>query len=90
MNVESRDSFSFKPAELDEFGQLLGSVGLAISDEVLDRHVEQFPLAVLATDDSGLGGFMFGSLERIGGTPVDPLGSRRRAQEQGRRGNAEA
>jgi hypothetical protein len=83
MNVESRDSLSLKPVELDEFGQLLGSVGLAVSDETLDRHVEQFPLVVRAYDDTGLGGFMFGSLERIGGTPsiLWGLGAARKNKE---------
>lgn len=69
MNVESRDSVSLKPAELDEFGQLLGLAGLAVGDEALDRQVEQFPLVVLAHEDGDLAGFMLGSLERIGGTP---------------------
>jgi hypothetical protein len=70
MKVESRDSVSLKPAELDEFSQLLMSVGLSLKDEVLDQHIESFPLVVLAHDDDGLAGFMFGSLERIGGTPA--------------------
>ncbi len=70
MKVESRDSVSLKPAELDEFSQLLQSVGLSIRDAVLDQHVEQFPLVVLAHDEGGMTGFMFGSLERIGGTPA--------------------
>jgi hypothetical protein len=70
MNVESRDSVSLKPAELDEFGQLLGSNGLPISDEELDRQVESFPLIVVAALDGELQGFMLGSLERIGGTPA--------------------
>jgi len=48
MNVESRDSVSLKPAELDEFGQLLASHGLAITDEEIDRQVEAFPLVVVA------------------------------------------
>jgi hypothetical protein len=39
MNVESRDSVSLKPAELDEFGQLLASNGLPLSDEQLDVQV---------------------------------------------------
>jgi len=69
MNVESRDSVSLKPAELDEFGQLLAGAGLAISDAELDRQIESFPLAVLCADDGELQSFMFGSLERIGGTP---------------------
>ncbi len=70
MKVESRDSVSLKPAELDEFSQLLVGVGLPLKDEVLDQHIESFPLVVLAHDDDGLAGFMFGSLERIGGTPA--------------------
>ncbi len=70
MKVESRDSVSLKPAELDELAQLLHSVGLAMRDEVLDHHVEHFPLVVVAQDEAGVAGFMFGSLERIGGTPA--------------------
>src|ERR671936_744890 len=69
MNCESRDSISLKPAELDEFGQLLAANGLPVSDEELDRQVEQFPLVVVATLDDETHGFMLGSLERIGGTP---------------------
>jgi hypothetical protein len=69
MNVESRDSVSLKPAELDEFGQLLASNGLPLSDEQLDIQVESFPLAVVASLDGDLQGLMLGSLERIGGTP---------------------
>ena len=69
MNVESRDSVSLKPAELDEFGQLLHGSGLPVSDSELDQQVEQFPLVVLAYRDDELQGVLLGSLERIGGTP---------------------
>jgi hypothetical protein len=69
MNVESRDSVSLKPAELDEFGQLLAVSGLPLSDEELDRQVESFPLVVVAALDGDIQGLMLGSLERIGGTP---------------------
>ena len=69
MDVESRDSVSLKPAELDELGQLASDTGLPLQDEQLDRHVEQFPLIAIANVDSELHGFLFGSLERIGGTP---------------------
>src|SRR6478609_7914985 len=54
MNVESRDSVSLKPAELDEFGQLLASNGLPLSDEQLDVQVESFPLAIVASLDGEL------------------------------------
>ena len=70
MNVESRDSVSLKPAELDEFAQLLGSSGLSLTDEQLDLQVEAFPLAVVAMFESEVQGVMLGSLERIGGTPA--------------------
>jgi len=70
MNVESRDSVSLKPAELDEFGQLLAVNGLPITDEELDRQVESFPLIVVAALEGELQGMMLGSLERIGGTPA--------------------
>lgn len=70
MNVESRDSVSLKPAEIDEFGQLLQVAGLAVGDEELDRQVEQFPLVVTAYVEGDMAGIMLGSLERIGGTPA--------------------
>jgi hypothetical protein len=70
MNVESRDSVSLKPAELDEFSQLLTSNGLSLTDAQLDLQVEAFPLAVVAMQDSEVQGLMLGSLERIGGTPA--------------------
>jgi hypothetical protein len=70
MNVESRDSVSLKPAELDEFAQLLQGNGLSLTDEQVDLQVEAFPLAVVAMLDSQIQGVMLGSLERIGGTPA--------------------
>lgn len=82
MNVESRDSVSLKPAELDEFGQLLHAAGLPITDDELDRQVEQFPLASVATLDGEPQAFLLGSLERIGGTPsiLWGLGTARRGR----------
>ncbi len=84
MNVESRDSVSLKPAELDEFGQLLLATGLPISDEELDRQVESFPLVVLATPRATSRACMLGSLERIGGTPSILWGMGVAAEGQGR------
>jgi hypothetical protein len=82
MDVESRDSVSLKPAELDELGQLTMAVGLHLHDDQLDTHVEQFPLVALGTSDGELQGFLFGSLERIGGTPciIWGLGAVRRGR----------
>jgi hypothetical protein len=83
MGVESRDSVSLKPAELDELGQLVTSMGLPLAEEQLDRHVEQFPLIALAVLDAEVQGFLFGSLERIGGTPciLWGLGAARRGRD---------
>ncbi len=82
MSVESRDSVSLKPAELDELGQLVSDLGLTLVDEQLDGHLEQFSLVALAGDENELHGFLFGSLERIGGTPsiLWGLGAVRRAK----------
>jgi len=83
MTVESRDSVSLKPAELDELGQFLFGVGLPLADQTLDHHVEHFPLVTLSHVDDDLHGFLFGSLERIGGTPciLWGLGGVRRGRE---------
>jgi hypothetical protein len=71
MNVESRDSANLKPAELDMCGQVFQGLGLQLSDESLDHQVEEFPLVALVWSVEGdLDGFLFGSLERIGGTPA--------------------
>ena len=86
MDIESRDSSSLKPVELDEFGQLLTSLGLPMSDEALDAQVTSFPLIVRATDDNGaLTGFLFGSLERVGGTPciLWSLGATKKGRDAG-------
>jgi len=69
MAVESRDSVSLKPAELDELGQFVRDIGMPLVDQQLDRHVEQFPLVAVCIEDDELHGFLFGSLERVGGTP---------------------
>jgi hypothetical protein len=85
MQIESRDSVSLKPAELDELGQLLASVGLSGMDQELEAHVETFPLVVVAAEDTGSYAFLFGSLERVGGTPciLWGLGAVRRGRQAG-------
>jgi hypothetical protein len=82
MDVESRDSVSLKPAELDELGQIVDAVGLSLRDELLDQHVEQFPLIATGSVEGELHAFLFGSLERIGGTPsiLWGLGASRRGR----------
>lgn len=85
MDVESRDSISLKPAELDELGQLLASVGLRLDDSRLDHQVEHFPLVAVAKHDGELHGFLFSSLERVGGTPciLWGVGTARRSRQSG-------
>ena len=50
---------------------------------MLDQHVEQFALVTLTSADDELHGFLFGSLERIGGTPciLWGLGAIRRGRQ---------
>ncbi len=69
MEIDSRDSDTLKPPELDELGQVLTANDLGLEDEEIDRQVETFPLIVTATQDEQLEGFLFASLERVGGTP---------------------
>jgi len=85
MDVESRDSVSLKPAELDELGQLLASIGLVLGDSELDAQVEQFSLVALSKAEGELHGFLFGSLERVGGTPciLWGIGAVRRSRQAG-------
>ena len=59
MDVESRDSVSLKPAELDELGLLVSEIGLPLQDEQLDGHVEQFPLVAIAAIEGEPQGFLF-------------------------------
>ena len=56
MAVESRDSVSLKPAELDEFGQFVQTIGLRLADEHLDAAVEHFPLVTISWVDDELQG----------------------------------
>ena len=54
-------------------------------DDQLDHHVEHFPLIVIASEDDDLHGFLFGSLERVGGTPciLWGLGATRKGRTPG-------
>ena len=52
-----------------EQGMVGTAVGLASMDDHLEGQVEKFPLIVLASVDDERHGFLFGSLERVGGTP---------------------
>ena len=69
MDVDIRDSASLKPAELDELSQVLRKAGSPLPDKTIDEQVERFSRVTMVTDDEEIHGFLFGSLERIGGTP---------------------
>ena len=57
------------PPAPDDPGQALPPSGCPIEDSEVDRQVEAFPLVVRAHGEGGVEGFLFGSLERVGGTP---------------------
>ena len=69
MDVDIRDSASLKPAELDILSQVLRDAGSPLDDSVLDQQVESFSRVSTVVEDDEVRGFLFGSLERIGGTP---------------------
>ena len=69
MDVDIRDSASLKPDELDILSQVLRDAGSPLDDEVLDQQVERFSRVSMVVADDEVQGFLFGSLERIGGTP---------------------
>ena len=69
MDVDIRDSASLKPAELDELSQVLRKAGSPLPDSTIDDQVERFSRVTMVVDEEEIHGFLFGSLERIGGTP---------------------
>ena len=69
MDVDIRDSASLKPAELDELSQVLRKAGSPLPESTIDDQVERFSRVTMVMDEDEISGFLFGSLERIGGTP---------------------
>jgi hypothetical protein len=69
MDVDIRDSASLKPAELDELSQVLRKAGSPLPETTIDDQVERFSRVTMVVTDDEIHGFLFGSLERIGGTP---------------------
>jgi hypothetical protein len=69
MDVDIRDSASLKPAELDELSQVLRKAGSPLPETTIDDQVERFSRVTVVMDEDEISGFLFGSLERIGGTP---------------------
>jgi hypothetical protein len=69
MDVDIRDSASLKPAELDELSQVLRKAGSPLPESTIDDQVERFSRVTMVMEEDEIHGFLFGSLERIGGTP---------------------
>ena len=69
MDVDIRDSASLKPAELDELSQVLRKAGSPLPESTIDDQVERFSRVTMVMGEDEIHGFLFGSLERIGGTP---------------------
>ena|SRR5581483_432591 len=69
MDVDIRDSASLKPAELDELSQVLRKAGSPLPESTIDDQVERFSRVTMVMQEDEIHGFLFGSLERIGGTP---------------------
>jgi hypothetical protein len=69
MDVDIRDSASLKPAELDELSQVLRKAGSPLPETTIDDQVERFSRVTMVVAEDEVHGFLFGSLERIGGTP---------------------
>ena len=69
MDVDIRDSASLKPAELDELSQVLRKAGSPLPETTIDDQVERFSRVTVVMEEDEIHGFLFGSLERIGGTP---------------------
>lgn len=69
MIVESRDSDTLKPTDVELIVALLADADLLIKEEGVEQQLEDFPLIVTVEVDGQLDGFLFASLERVGGTP---------------------
>ena len=70
IQVETRDCAALTDADLDE----MASMGGAFDIGVLSKAKEDWVLGTTARIDGKLHGFMFSTLERIGGTPCVLLG----------------
>ena len=70
IQVETRDCAALTDTDLDE----MASMGGAFDIGVLSKAKEDWVLCTLAQIDGKLHGFMFSTLERIGGTPCVLLG----------------
>ena len=70
LEVHTNDAISLTDADLDE----MGSIGGAFDIGALSKAKEDWVLVTTARLDDRLHGFMFSTLERIGGTPCVLIG----------------
>jgi hypothetical protein len=70
VKVVTRDASALTDADLDEFAAMGGAFGIGAVSKAKDSWV----LATTAYDGKALAGFMFLTLERLGGTPCVVMG----------------
>lgn len=70
LEVHTNDAVSLTDADLDEMGSMEGAFDIG----ALSKAKEDWVLATVARLDDKLHGFMFSTLERIGGTPCVLIG----------------
>jgi hypothetical protein len=70
LEVVTNDAVSLTDADLDEMGSIEGAFDIG----ALSKAKEDWVLATIARIDGKLHGFMFSTLERIGGTPCVLIG----------------
>ena len=69
IEVETKDCTAVTDAELDELAALCADCRHAFSVGLLSKQTEEWVLLTTARDGGKLRGFVFSTLERIGGTP---------------------
>jgi len=70
VKIATRDASALTDADLDEFAAMGGAFGIGAVSKAKDAWV----LATTAYDGKTLAGFMFLTLERLGGTPCVVMG----------------
>lgn len=69
IEVETKDCTAVTDAELDEMAELCADGPHPFSVGLLSKQTEEWVLATTARDNGRLKGYVFSTLERIGGTP---------------------
>jgi hypothetical protein len=74
IDVETKDCTSVTDAELGEMEELVSESPHPFSMGMLSKQAEEWVLVTTARDNGKLKGFVFTTLERIGGTPAVLMG----------------